>query len=143
NIAESLTVDNVLVVGMNSGIPDAEVLSIGIDQNILTVNVLPLTPYGQYQIQFRSTDNSPFISADGRFLLFEDGKTNVKNILGPENPSNQIRNNILSQLKDNIYNLDRGTFVREILNQISSNVLKAKYDVGQTKNENYLSYTVL
>lgn len=143
NLTDKLTVDNVSVIGMNSSIPDAEVLSLVVDQDILTINVLPLTPYGQYQIQFRSTTNNLFTSADGRFLLFEDGKTNVKNILGPENPANQIRNNLIYQLKDNIYNLDRGTFVREILNQVSSNILKAKYDVGQTKNENYLSYTVL
>jgi hypothetical protein len=142
NLTDKLTVDNVSVIGMSTGVPDAEVLSLAVDQDILTINVLPLTPYGQYQLQFKSTTNNPFTSADGRFLLFEDGKTNVKNILGAENPSNQIRNNLISQLKDNIYNLDRGTFIREVLNQVSSNILKAKYDVGQTKNENYLSFTV-
>src|SRR5690606_27631754 len=121
----------------------AEVLSVSVSEAILTINVLPLTPYGQYQVQFMSTDTNPFMSADGRYLLFEDGKTNVKNIIGAENPANNIRNNLLTQLKDNVYNLERGTFIRDILNQVSTGMLKANHDIGLTKNENYLSFDVL
>lgn len=143
DVTTNLTVDNVSVESRQSGYPDGEVLSIAVNGPMVTINTLPLTPLGQYKVTFKSTISNPFISADGKYKVLEDGKTNVKNIIGAENPENPIRNNLVLQLKDNIYNLARGTFVRDILNQISTGMLKARYDIGQTKNDNYLSFTVV
>ncbi len=123
------------------GIPDPKILSVNVVKNILTLVVRPLTPYVTYFVNFHSTSDYTFKSVNGSFLL-EDGNTNVPSILGPEDPSDSVRDFFLDYLKDNVYNLDNGTIVRDIINSQSSNISQALHDIGQLKNDNYLSIVI-
>lgn len=135
-------VANVTVTSLNAGIPDAEVLGVSIKTDTITINTQPLTPQAQYLVAFKSTNTQFFKSLDGQSVILEDGQTNIVQILGPEEPTNQIRDNIVSFLKDNVYDLNRGTLVRLIINLIASNLLRVRHDIGETKNDNYLGFQV-
>jgi hypothetical protein len=133
---------NVTVTSALPGVPDAEVLKTSISNNILTIHTQPLTPYAAYFVTFKSTDTTIFKSLDGASVLLEDGRTNVIQILGPEEPENPIRNNIVSFLKDNVYDLNRGTIVRLVVDQIATNLLRARTNIRRAKNDNYLRINI-
>lgn len=137
-----LTTQNVVVEGIDPGIPDAEVRRVQVRDNILNIEVLPLTPYAQYKVIFQSSPGVRFRNKTENAFLIEDGISNAIKMLGAENPTNDIRDGLVANLKDNIYNLGRGTLVRTILNQLSTEMLRFRHDVGQAKNDNYLNVTV-
>jgi hypothetical protein len=142
SLSTSISANNITVEGVAPSTPDAKVLSVFIRKDILIINVRPLTPFVKYNVTFKSTKNIPFTNQAGNSYILEDGRTNVVEIIGAEDPNNIIRDNLVSYLKDNIYNLDQGTLVRTILNQLSGALAKILYDTRQAKNENYLSVLI-
>lgn len=136
-----INVANVDIVANTPGIPDSKVLAVTINKNILIVTVRPLTPYAAYFVNFHSTDSFKFKSIHGSFLT-EDGITNVPLILGSENPSDPVRDFLTGYLQNNVYNLDNGTLVRDIINSQSGNLSQALYDIGRLKNDNYLTVVI-
>lgn len=132
---------NVSITANTPGVPDPQVLTVSVSQDILTIVVRPLTPYAAYFVDFHSTDDFKFKSINGSFLV-EDGTTNVPTILGPEDPSNPVRDFLTGYLKDNVYNLENGTLVRDIINSQSDAVAQALHDIGRLKNDNYLTIVV-
>ncbi len=132
---------NIEITAITPGIPDPKVLAVRISNDILVITVRPLTPYGAFFLKFQSTDSFKFKSKKGNFLL-EDGKTNVPLILGPEDPADPVRDLLTGYLKDNIYNIDSGTLVRDIINSQATNLSQALHDIGQLKNDNYLTVLV-
>lgn len=132
-----------ITVGSNvPGVPDAKVLAVGVIENFLVITVRPLTPFATYFVNFHSTDVFKFKSINGSFL-FEDGNTNVPLIIGPEDPADPVRDFLTGYLKDNIYNIDDGTLVRDVINSQASTISRALYDIRQTKNDNYLTVNIL
>lgn len=138
-----INTSNVSVISNVPGVPDAKVLAVKVEQNILTIKVRPLTPYASYFVEFKTSDVSAFKSIRNSYL-FEDGKTNRPIVLGAEDPANPIRDFFLSYINPskNVYNNDYGTVVRDIINSQSEVLARALYDVGQLKNDNYLSVTI-
>lgn len=139
-----LTKSNVTVESQTVGVPDAAVISLDIQGNIMRITTQPMTPNAAYLLKFQSTDSSPFINVNGTSTLFQDGKTNVFFIRGPEEPENFIRNTLITYLSPNEtpYNPARGTLIRTILNVLSTNFSRALFDIRQTKNESYLNARV-
>jgi hypothetical protein len=133
---------NITVTSNIFGVPDAEVLKVLVNDNLLTIKTRPLTPSSSYNVEFKSSAETTFKSRDGQNFLFEDGKNNVSSILGAENPDNPIRGILTDYLKDNIYNLDDQTLVRDIINSQAANLAKALYDIRQSKNDNYIEVTI-
>lgn len=134
---------NVTVTSLSVGVPDAAVKSVRITDNIIRVETRPMTPGAQYLVTFQGTDSQAFKNVNGDSFLFEDGRTNVVQIVGPEEPTNQIRDDLVVLLNNlRTYNLERGTFIRKTLDQIGSNYLRTRHDIRQAKNDNYLSFTV-
>lgn len=132
---------NVEIIANTPGVPNPQILTVTISQDILTLIVRPLTPYASYFVRFYSTDVFKFKSINGSFLI-EDGITNIPSILGPEDPSNIVRDLLVGYLKDNVYNLNNGTIVRDIINSQSDTLSQALHDIGRLKNDNYLTITV-
>jgi hypothetical protein len=139
---QGLTTENVVIESQTVGVPDTAVLGILINKDILAITVRPLTPMARYRVTFQSTDSIRFRNETGTSFLFEDGKTNVIDIIGAEDPDNTVRDNLVSYLQNNIYDLNRGTFIRDVLNQISTMQLRALHDIGQARNDNYLSVLI-
>lgn len=136
-----INIANVNIVSNTPGVLDPQILVVTISQDILTLVVRPLTPYASYFVNFHSTNEFKFKSINGSFLT-EDGTTNVPFILGPEDPSDTVRDHLIGYLKDNVYNLDNGTIVRDIINSQSNTLSQSLHDIGQLKNDNYLTIVV-
>lgn len=142
NLDPLINTDNVEIVANTPGIPNPKVLIIDINNDVIIITTQPMTPYGVYFVTFKSTTLIRFKSKDGTAYLFEDGVTNVKLILGTEDPADPIRESLTTYLKDNIYNLDPGSITRDIINTQSSYLSKALYDIRQSKNDNYLGFLI-
>lgn len=142
NLSPLIGTGNITITSITSGVPDVVVQKVKVSDNLLTITTLPMTPYNAYLVTFAATDSVQFKSLNGTAFLVEDGKTNVVQIQGPEEPINNVRDNLITYLKDNVYNLNKGTFVRAILDHIAGNILRAKQDIFKAKNDNYLSFLV-
>ena len=132
---------NVVVTSITPGIPNPETLIVEIVGNVIKVVTRPMTPYAAYFVEFKST-TTKFKSKNGTSFLFEDGKTNIPLVLGAEDPADPIRDQLTGYLRDNVYNLDFGSVVRDIINSQSINLSRALYDIRQAKNDNYLTVLV-
>lgn len=133
-----INTSNISIKSNVFNIPNPKVLDVKISKDKLTIKTQPLFPYFQYFITFKSSDLLLFKSLNGAVLV-EDGKSNVFLILGAEDPSNSFRDFFLFDLKDDPYNLDYGTIVRDIVNVNSDFLANALYDIKELKNDNYLS----
>ncbi len=137
-----INTSNVEITTLIPNVPIPKVLKVKVVQQQLLITTDPLTPYVPYSVNFKSSDLTLFKSKNGTALLLTDGVTNKPTILGPEDPSDPTRNFLLTYLKDNVYNLESGTLVRDIINSQANNISQALYDIKQAQNDNYLSFTV-
>jgi hypothetical protein len=138
-----LNTGNVTVVSNVPGVPDAQVRSVTVRDDFLEIETFPMTPYAAYIVTFQSTDQVTFNSLNGLDTLFEDGITNAPIILGPEEPSNEIRDVLINYQKDSVYSLLTGSIARDIINSQSNVLSRARHDIGQAKNDNYLSRVIV
>lgn len=137
-----LSEQNVRVLGVSDSTPDAEVRSVTVSEDILTINVLPMTPFAKYSVIFESSQSQNFTSKNGTAFLMQDGIVNVKEVLGAEDPFNVFRDNMVQDLSGQPYIPERGSLIRTVFNNISDGMLKAQRDIRQSKNDNYLSFYV-
>lgn len=137
-----LNVANVEITANLPGSPNPQVLRVDVTDTVLVITTQPMSPYAAYFVKFQSTDTFRFKSRTGTSFLFEDGITNIVMVLGPEDPADPIRDFLTTYLKDNVYNLETGSLVRDIINTQASYLSKALYDIRQAKSDNYLSFTV-
>lgn len=140
NLALDIGRSNVQVISEIPNVPDAEVVGVSVSDDILIIDTLPQTPFSKYRVVFQSTDAVRFRSADGRDFLIEDGRSNIKKILGAENDYNPTRSAFINYLGgvNSVYDLSRETVVRVILNQVSDMINRVRADIRQAKTANYL-----
>ena len=143
-LATDIGQSNVQILSEVVNVPDVEVLSVEVSDDILIVNTLPQTPYARYNTVFQSTNAVKFRSLDNLQFLLEDGRANTIKILGAENDFNPTRDNLVTFLggQQSVYNLSRETIVRSVLNQTADLLNKAQADVRQAKAANYLEILV-
>jgi hypothetical protein len=137
-----INTSNVEISTLTPGVPNPKVLQVRISKQTLFITTEPLTPYIPYSVEFKSSDLTRFKSKNGTSFLLEDGNTNKPTVLGPEDPSDPIRDFLLTYLKDNVYIPNPGSLVRDVINSQASNLSRALYDIKRAQNDNYLSYTV-
>jgi hypothetical protein len=143
NLTSNLVPSNISIISDTPNVPSSEVLFIRITGNVLSFVCQPLTPLASYFIKLSNTPTNPFISLNGDAKISEDGVSNMYLITGPLSSDNPVKNFFLSYFKDNIYDLeDSNGLVAKYIDSLSVSLARALYDIGQTKNENYLSFTV-
>lgn len=144
NLTSNLITANVSILSETQNVPDSEVLQISVVGSVLSINCQPLTTLATYSLQFQSVSLHPFISINGDAKIQEDGVSNVYLISGPLEPENPIQNYLNDFLQGNIYNnQDDTTVVANYIKGISLALSRALYDIGQVKNENYLSFNII
>lgn len=143
NLTPNLETANVSIIADTPNVPSSEILGIKILGNILSITCQPLTPLASYFVKFVSTVLHPFISINGNAKISEDGVSNQYLISGPLEPDNVVKNYFLSYFKDNIYDLsDDNNVITKYINALSIVLSRTLHDIGQIKNENYLSFIV-
>lgn len=143
NLTKNLTISNINITSDTAGVPDSQVLKVTVKDNILNIDCLPLTPLAYYIVTAKSTTNHPFQSINGDAFLFEDGISNKYSIQGPIESDNAVNQFFKNFFKDNIYNIqDTNTLISKLVQSYVTTMSKALNDIGQVKNENYLSFTV-
>lgn len=143
-LATNLVPSNVTITSETPNAPSSEVLQVAISGRLLSITCQPLTPLVAYSIKFQSVTNHPFTSIHGDSKIQEDGISNVYLISAPLEPENPIKNYLSDFLQGNIYNnTDDTTIVAKYIKGLSVALSKALYDIGQVKNENYLSFNVI
>lgn len=143
NLSPFINTSNVEISSNLATIPNPQVIKVVVKNNTLIITTTPLFPYASYFITFKNSSISTFKSKNNEATLIEDGKNNIVLFLGAEEPENKIRDNLIWELKDDVYNLQSKTLVRDILNAIGKEWSKAFNDIRQVKNENYLEKSVV
>ena len=143
NLSPAIGVSNIIITSQLDNVPSPLALTVGVSSNQLTITTQPLTPQAAYIITFQSTDKVKFKSLNGDAFLLQDGITNTQLIIGPIESDNPIQQFLQNYLKDNIYNVkDNNSIVGFVIQSFTNIFSKALYDIRQTKNENYISFTV-
>jgi len=142
NLDTTLNESNVSITAVTPGIPALQVAEASVAGDIMYIQTYPMTPYAQYDVEFQSTSTKRFKSEDGQNYLFEDGRTNVKRVIGAEDPANPITKTLKKYLDSSVYNINNGTLINDIINSQGNNVSRALYDVRQASSDNYLEVTV-
>ena len=143
NLNEDIGVANMSIVSQTAGAPDSFALIVNVVGNILNINVNPLTPQASYLLTFLSTPTVPFKSLNGDAFLPQDGVSNQYFLTAPIAPGNPIQTYFNNFLQDNVYNTGPTTTITQYVNALSTTLSQALYDIRQTRNENYLSFTVV
>lgn len=143
-LTNNLIPANVSILSQNQNVPNSQALLVTVSGAMLSITCQPLTPLSAYFLQFKSVANNPFISTNGDAKISEDGVSNTVLINGPADSQNPITQYLGAFYKDNIYILDDpNTLIYKYIQSLSANLSKALYDIGQVKNENYLTFTVV
>jgi hypothetical protein len=143
NITLNLVPANVSILSQSSNVPDSTVLAVAVNGNALSITCQPLTPYAAYYLQFQSTPLNPFISVNGDAQIAQNGVANRVLITGPIQSDNPVLDYLQNFYSGNIYNIDDPTtLVSSYIQSVAINFAQALYDIGQCKNENYISFVV-
>jgi hypothetical protein len=142
NLNEDIGLSNIVLNSQTPGVPTPLVLSVSIIQNTITITTQPLTPLAAYFISFISTPGQLFNSLNGDAVILNDGVTNIQLILGPLDSENPIQTYLLNFLHDGVYNIEPPSVIYQYIQGLSTVLSEALYDIGQSGNENYLSFTV-
>jgi hypothetical protein len=78
NVSQSIVDADVQLIADEQGIPDSEVFGITVSENIVTLNVLPVTPFYRYKVIFNSTDTVKIQNESRSAFLLEDGISHTK-----------------------------------------------------------------
>lgn len=136
-----ITTSNITIESNVPGVPDVTVLKLSIRNKTIDIETLPLAPFAAYFITFKSIQNN-FKSKNGDAYLLDDGVNNKILIFGAEEPDNSFRDGLLEDIHDSIYNTDTSTLLRNTINGQANILNRCMHDIGQLKNDNYLSVTI-
>jgi hypothetical protein len=139
---KQIGISNISFDVQTSGVPIPTVLTVNVSDKTLNIVTQPLTPLGAYFIIFQSTDSSLFNSLNGDATLLNDGVTNRFLIIGSVDSGNPIQTYLTNFLLGNVYNLDPTSSISQYMSSLTHVFSKSLYDIRQTKNENYLTFTV-
>ena len=141
-LTNNIIAANIQILSEATNVPASKINSIKVKGKTIEISCLPLTPYSMYYLLFNSVPNHPFQSLHGEALLSEDNVVNKYLIIAPIGPDNIFKDYLHQFLANNIYNLDDETVVGKYLQSLATQFSKALADIGQVKNDNYLSTTI-
>ena len=141
-LASTVGVNNVEILSDSAGIPNATVTKATIVGETLKLTLLPITPFSVYNIRLYSNGIYLFKSVNGN-LLFEDGKTNIIRIIGPNAPENDFVSRCFAYLKKTPYRPEKDGIINTFINSLSNLLDKTQNNIRQAKSDNYISIPVI
>jgi len=139
NLDLSIGISNVTITAP-SNVPNIIIRSVTVRNATLLITTTPFTPLAQYKISFNSS-NIQFKDITNTKFLFEDGITNTRTFYGLVNES-IIESYLKRYFTNNVYNTEEG-LISDYLKGFGKIASKALYDIRQTKNEGYISNTIV
>jgi hypothetical protein len=139
NVNTSISVENFTITSLNGSVPSVEIISISIENKIVTLYTRPMVGRAYYKLIVASTSLQQFRGARNEILL-EDGATNQVYFIGPEE-ENDIRDIILEDLPK-IYDKESGSLIYKAIDTSATEILKATHRAGEVHSANYVSITV-
>ncbi len=134
---------NLVFRPLDPGIVTPRTIQVSVVDRTMDIQVLPLIPGALYEVEFVSTPQVPFGSANGQDFLPDGSLVNTVKFRGFQNPVNPIRDNLVAALANNVYNLASDTFVFGVLSQVGETILRSIYDIGAVRNSSYLAVLVV
>lgn len=138
-----IDVSNITITAQTPGVPNAAVLIVNIAGATLYIQMQPLTPQAAYFITFQSTSLVKFTSLNGDASIPNDGVSNRQLIMGPPDPADPVIQYLTAFLQNNVYDTSAPSVVSSYIEGIASVFSTALHSIGQSGNENYLSFTVV
>lgn len=142
-LSEDISVSNITIISQTPGVSDISPLIVSVVENALKIQTQPLVPLASYLITFQSTPEILFQSINGDAILLNNSIANQQIIIGPIAANNPILTYLTNFLSQNVYNTESGSIISTYIQALSQVMSKALYDVKQSGNENYLSFTVV
>lgn len=133
---DDIGIQNVSVKSNTLNIPDLAVRSVRISGRVISIEIDAQQPEALYFVEFKSTGSQSFQSAAGDSIK-EDGLTNRFFFVGLER-TNDIRDTLIDDGPPT-YDLDTNTLPRKFFSMLGESLLRARTDIRQTGNANYLS----
>lgn len=143
SLSPLIDVGNISISSETSGVDDPLVMEADVIGDTLSIRVQPLVALAAYIILFSSTEQVIFKSINGDAVILNDATSNKSFFLGPVELDNPVKTAISTILANNVYQLESGSKLSTYIDALSSAFSKALYSVGQTKNNNYLSFNVV
>jgi hypothetical protein len=138
----AINTGNIAIEAQSPGIDNPAVLEVDIVGDTLTLTTQPLIQEAAYIATFSSDGSILFTSLNATAIIINDSVSNKRFFTGPIEALNPIKNSITNLYKNNVYNFEDGSNVSKYIDAISTTFSKALYNLGQTKNDNYLSFDV-
>lgn len=140
DIDTDIGISNISITSQIDSVSDPDIISVSIENDIVSITYRPLFPGVQYKITFVSTDEQPFQTINGERIT-EDGNRNSLFFASPGEDQSIIRDAMLGAIPT-IYETEEPSAVRNVITSIASEFQKT-FDATQTvKSANYLSVTV-
>ena len=136
----NIGIGNVTVTSTLDNIPDTTVISVSVEDDVLTVNFRPIFPKAQYIVTLFSTTVQSFQTANGE-AIFEDGDRNILFIVSPGESQNDVRDEILEALPI-VYESEQPSLIRDLISSVADEFVEGKDAVGTVKSANYISVLV-
>lgn len=141
NIDPNIGVNNVVVSSLLDSVEDPDIVSVSVEDDIVTVRFRALFPNVQYTVAFVSTDEQPFRDINGNRIT-EDGVRNKFFITSPGENDSPIRDSMIDNIPDGVYELDEPSTVRTLITTTAGRIQQAKDVLDTVHSNNYISVTV-
>jgi len=136
----NIGINNVEVLSTIDSISDATIITVVVENDVLTITFSPIFPNAQYKIVFSSTTSQNFQTVNGE-IIAENGNTNVIFIVSPGEEASPVRDAML-EVVPVVYEVDEPTLVRDLITT-EADLLQDSLDSLQTvRSANYLSVDV-
>ena len=139
---EDIGVGNVSITSQTTGVADPDVLFVNVSGSTLNIQTQPLVPYAAYFITFQSTSEVLFKSLNGNLVIPNDGVSNKQLIIAPAAPDDPVISYLTQFFKNNVYDTIQPSLVSSYIQGLSSVISQGLFSIGQSANENYLSYQI-
>jgi len=140
DIDTNIGVGNVTIVSEFDSIPNPEIKSVSVENDIVSISFSALFPNTQYRIAFVNTSDQAFQSVNGD-RIFEDGNRNSFFIVSPGEEESEIRDAMFDDTSV-LYETGEPTFVRNLISLDANQLQKASDSIETTKSSNYISVLV-
>jgi len=139
-IDQNIGIANVSITSQIDSVANPEIISVAVENDLVSITFRPLFPNVQYKIIFSSTDEQPFQTINGDRIT-EDGNRNSLFFSSPGEDENVIRDTMLNNISV-IYETEEPSVVRTVITGIANEFQKSSDALQTVKSANYISVDV-